>query len=103
MKDAQLAPSENSLTKECGWKDGDTGGPAPTKKPLIRKRKNRLDTNRPSHGRIWRTISPSKVSALMLRWGHGITVLGMGNMLGLQKGRGDGGREELGLIYISRC
>jgi hypothetical protein len=53
MKDAQLAPSEDSLTKECGWKDGDRGGPAQTKKPLIRKRKNRLDTYRPSHGRTW--------------------------------------------------
>jgi hypothetical protein len=26
-------------------------------KPLIRKRKNRLDTNRPSHGRTWQTTS----------------------------------------------
>jgi hypothetical protein len=31
MKDAQLASSEKSLTKECGWKDGDRGGPAQTK------------------------------------------------------------------------
>jgi hypothetical protein len=31
-EDAQLAPSEPSLTKECGWKDGDRGGPAQTKK-----------------------------------------------------------------------
>src|SRR5665213_3172944 len=57
MKDAQLAPSEQSLTKECGWKDGDRGGPAQTKKTSdkkrIRKRKNRLDTYRPSHGRTW--------------------------------------------------
>jgi hypothetical protein len=42
MKDAQLAPSEQSLTKECGWKDGDRGGPAQTEKPLIRKRKTDL-------------------------------------------------------------
>jgi len=53
MKDAQLAPSEDSLTKECGWKDGDRGGPAPTKQTSDKKKKNRLDTNRPSHGRTW--------------------------------------------------
>ncbi len=48
-----IAPSEQSLTKECGWKDGDRGGPAQTEKPPDMKMKNRLDTNRPSHGRTW--------------------------------------------------
>jgi hypothetical protein len=42
MKDAQLAPSETFAHKECGWKDGDRGGPAPTEKSLIRKRKTSL-------------------------------------------------------------
>ena len=55
-EDAQLAPSEKSLTIECGWKDGDRGGPAQTQKPPGRKNKNRLDTNRPSHGRTWNGI-----------------------------------------------
>jgi hypothetical protein len=31
-----------SLTKECGWKDGDRGGPAQTQNPLVRKRKTDL-------------------------------------------------------------
>jgi len=42
MKDAQLAPSEKySLTKECGWKDGDRGGPAQTKQASDKKKKKR--------------------------------------------------------------
>jgi hypothetical protein len=40
MKDAQLAPSEKeSLTQECGWKDGDRGGPAQTEKTSDKKKK----------------------------------------------------------------
>jgi hypothetical protein len=31
-----------SLTKECGWKDGDRGGPAQTQNPLGGKRKTDL-------------------------------------------------------------
>ena len=31
-----------SLNKECGWKDGDRGGPAQTQNPLVRKRKTDL-------------------------------------------------------------
>ena len=31
-----------SLTKECGWKDGDRGGPVQTQNPLVRKRKTDL-------------------------------------------------------------
>jgi hypothetical protein len=31
-----------SLHKECGWKDGDRGGPAQTEKTLIGKRKTGL-------------------------------------------------------------
>src|ERR1700681_3863140 len=31
-----------SLTKKCGWKDGDRGGPAQTQNPLVRKRKTDL-------------------------------------------------------------
>src|SRR6202162_3281768 len=30
------------LNKECGWKDGDRGGPAQTQKPLGGKRKTNL-------------------------------------------------------------
>jgi hypothetical protein len=39
MQDAQLAPSEKSLTKERGWEDGDRGGPAQTKKTSDKKKK----------------------------------------------------------------
>src|ERR1700681_3977921 len=48
-----------SLTKECGWKDGDRGGSVLRKttqgRPLDDQRQlqNRLDTNRPSHGRTY--------------------------------------------------
>src|ERR1700692_3499493 len=62
-------------TKECGWKDGDRGGPAQTEKTPDKKKENRLDTNRPSHGRTCgqsgtRTIltvsnSPSFICFLM--------------------------------------
>jgi len=31
-----------SLTKECGWKEGDRGGPAQTQNPLGEKRKTDL-------------------------------------------------------------
>jgi hypothetical protein len=31
-----------SLDKECGWKDGDRGGPAQTQNPLVRKRRTDL-------------------------------------------------------------
>src|SRR5882762_2591713 len=48
--------------KECGWKDGDRGGSAQTQKPPTgrkkknrQKKKNQLDTHRPSHGRTWHT------------------------------------------------
>jgi hypothetical protein len=47
--DPQLARSEKLLNKECGWKDGDSGGSA--RRNHGKKNKNRLDTNRPSHGR----------------------------------------------------
>jgi hypothetical protein len=30
IEDAQLAPSEKSFNKECGWKDSDRGGSART-------------------------------------------------------------------------
>ena len=32
----------NIAHKECGWKDGDRGGPAQTQNPLVRKRKTDL-------------------------------------------------------------
>src|SRR5438034_9453179 len=59
-----------SLTKECGWKGGDrsglahgqelTGRKRRTKTSLQEreKRKNILDTHRPSHGRHQRSRSP---------------------------------------------
>jgi hypothetical protein len=41
-----------SLTKECGWKDGDRGGLAQWELVQGKKKmKVRLDINRPSHGR----------------------------------------------------
>src|ERR1039457_5670068 len=40
-----------SLLEECGWKGGDSGDSAGEKPCLIRKQKNPLDSDRPSHGR----------------------------------------------------
>ncbi len=44
-----------SLNQECGWKDGDRGGPAQTegihRKNKEKNRKTRLDSYRPFHGR----------------------------------------------------
>src|SRR5260370_42703885 len=37
----------------CGWKDGHRGGTAQKQKPPGKKKKNHLDTNRPSHGSTW--------------------------------------------------
>jgi len=45
LRTPNLQPSEESLNKECGWKDGDRGGPAQTAKTPGKKKKNRLDTN----------------------------------------------------------
>jgi hypothetical protein len=43
-----------SLTKECGWKDGDRGGPAQTQNPLGGKRKTDLTlTGLLMEGPIW--------------------------------------------------
>jgi hypothetical protein len=52
-----------SLNKECGWKGGDRGGLAEWGqfgKRRRKKKKNRLDTHRPTHGRTW--------SSLPVRW-----------------------------------
>src|SRR5271169_5501912 len=41
--------------RECGWKHGDSGHSAGREKPCpTKKRKNRLDSDRPSHGRPYR-------------------------------------------------
>jgi hypothetical protein len=58
-ENAQLAPSEQSLTKECGSKDGDRGGSAQSK-PTNQNQggENHLDAHRPSHGGSWPVISP---------------------------------------------
>jgi hypothetical protein len=40
-----------SLRRDCGWKDSDRGGPAKTQGSTGRKKKNCLDSHRPSHGR----------------------------------------------------
>jgi hypothetical protein len=50
------------ITKECGWKDGDRGGPAQTKKTSDKKKKNRLDTYRPSYG--WPSVQLTYGKAL---------------------------------------
>src|SRR5438105_1460773 len=43
--------------RECGWKHGDSGERARTKKTcLTKKLKNRLDSDRPSHGRRLRSF-----------------------------------------------
>jgi hypothetical protein len=68
LRAAQLAPSEKSLTKECGWKDGDRGGPAQRRKKAPgREKQNHLDSNRPSHGgTTWPLLNPPTVLALEL-------------------------------------
>ena len=44
-----------SLTKECGWKDGDRGGLAESEQTHGKKKaKVCIDINRPSHGRTYR-------------------------------------------------
>jgi hypothetical protein len=40
-----------SLNEECGWKGGDSGSSAGEKPCPTKKRKNPLDSDRPSHGR----------------------------------------------------
>jgi hypothetical protein len=69
MKDAQLAPSEPSLIKECRWKDGGKGGRAPYK-TTRRKLQNLLDSDRPSHGRTY-TTNRAKIQLTDL---HGIQI-----------------------------
>src|SRR6476646_10997402 len=54
-ENAQLAPSETIAPRECGWKDGDSGDSAGVK-PCLIKTKIRLDSDRPSHGRPFRSI-----------------------------------------------
>jgi hypothetical protein len=57
MKDAQLAPSEKqSLTKSADGRMA-TEAARLKQKTSDKKKKNQLDTNRPSHGRTWPIIS----------------------------------------------
>src|SRR5260370_22715731 len=47
-----MCTERKSLTKECGWKDGDRGGLAQWQQTHGKKKvKVCLDINRPSHGR----------------------------------------------------
>jgi hypothetical protein len=46
-----LHRAKTSLIKACGWKGGDSGGSAGEQLCGTKKRKNRLDSDRPSHGR----------------------------------------------------
>jgi hypothetical protein len=53
MKDAQLAPSEKqSLTKSADGRMA-TEAARLKQKTSDKKKKNQLDTSRPSHGRTW--------------------------------------------------
>jgi hypothetical protein len=55
MKDAQLAPSEKqSLTKSADGRMA-TEAARLKQKTSDKKKKNQLDTNRPSHGRTWQS------------------------------------------------
>jgi hypothetical protein len=66
-----------SLTKECGWKDGDRGGLAEWEQTHGKKKERRrkeegkkkvkvcLDINRPSHGRTWET---EPLAGVYTRW-----------------------------------
>jgi hypothetical protein len=53
--------AKNRSRIECGWKDGARGGPAQSQKIPGKEKKNRLATNRPSHGRTW----PSETSRFL--------------------------------------
>ena len=51
-----MCTERKSLTKECGWKDGDRGGLAEWEQTHGKKKtKVCLDINRPSHGRTYPT------------------------------------------------
>src|SRR6266446_9322191 len=68
-----------SLNKECGWKGGDRSGLAhgqeltgereEQKHPYRKgeKRKNILDTHRPSHGRHWRRAVQVRMESHLAR------------------------------------
>ena len=47
---AELRTLNLHRATECGWRDGDRGGPARTKQSNPKK-KNKLVSQRPSHGR----------------------------------------------------
>src|SRR5208337_772455 len=46
--------------RECGWKHGDSGHSAGEKSCSMKPDKNRLDSDRPSHGRRFRSKSTAK-------------------------------------------
>jgi hypothetical protein len=46
------------LIKECGWKDGDSGDSAQKENACATKKKNCLDSDRPSHGRPCHNFAP---------------------------------------------
>src|SRR5437764_13025415 len=49
----------NFAPRECGWKHGDSGYSAGKKQCLTKPRPNRLDSDRPSHGRRYHKCAPS--------------------------------------------
>ena len=70
-----------SLNKECGWKGGDRSGLAQgqeltgrkrrTKTSLQERKKNILDTHRPSHGRSYPAGISSNGTSRAFGWGPG--------------------------------
>ena len=68
-ENSPLATSEYSLIEGCAWKDGGRGGVAHRQKPHEeKKKKNRLDTHRPPHGKSWTGVI---CSAWGIDWGKG--------------------------------
>src|SRR5215831_3479439 len=53
MHRAKIAP------RECGWKHGDSGHSAGEKLWLRKRTQNPLDSDRPSHGRRFHSLTPS--------------------------------------------
>src|SRR5277367_5129636 len=63
IENTQLAPSEQTLTPECGWKGGDKSGSSACKQSrsdrqgdeFVPNYTKRIDNDRPSHGRPMRS------------------------------------------------
>ncbi len=49
--------------RECGWKHGDSGSSAREKRCSTKQKQNRLDSDRPSHGRRLHSLTDNSTTA----------------------------------------